>query len=66
MLLTYAEESLLRRLGYLKITVGLSPTQETDFRYLLTKKDKDDAAHRTSKTKGPRSRKVKASPHRPR
>ena len=65
MLLTYAEESLLRRLGYLKITVGLSPTQETDFRYLLTKKDKDDAAHRTSKTKGRRRIQGKKGADRP-
>ena len=41
MLLTYAEESLLRRLGYLKITKGLTADQESDLNYLLNKKDKE-------------------------
>jgi len=54
MLLTYAEEALLRRLAYLKITKGLKPNQEIDLTYLLNKKDKDDAAHRTRTTQGRR------------
>ena len=65
MLLTYAEESLLRRLGYLKITTGLTPAQESDFRYLLTKKDKDDAAHRPRKKEGSRRRQGQAGADRP-
>jgi len=54
MLLTYAEESLMRRLGYLKITKGLTPAQESDLRYLIDKKDKDDAEYRTVQAKVPR------------
>ena len=65
MLLTYAEESLLRRLGYLKITQGLTPAQESDLTYLLNKKDKDDAAHRTRTTQGRRRLQGKKGPDRP-
>ncbi len=65
MLLTYAEESLLRRLGYLKITQGLTPAQESDLTYLLNKKDKDDAAHRTRTTKGRRRIQGKKGADRP-
>lgn len=54
-MLTYAEDSLLKRLAYLKITKGLTPAQEGDLTFLLRKKD-DDAQHRKHQAKEARGR----------